>query len=390
MTRYTPAEVFPPGEVLREELEARGWTQLDLGEILGRPPRVVNEIITGKRSITPETAKGLADAFGTSAQFWMNLESRWQLSRVREQDISVSRRAKLFSAAPIKEMVRRNWIPETSNIEVLESRVLEFMSMKSLEEAPDYLAHAARKSTAYGEATTPAQRAWLRRALQLARALVVSPFTPSSFEAGLDRLRDLRRNPEDVREISRVLAEMGVRFVVIEPLAGTRIDGACQWLDERSPVVAISLRYDRIDWFWFTLMHELGHVKARDGVNRDACLDVDLVGEGAAERRKARPKSEVAADEFAEDNLIPRTDLDNFVARVSPLYSREKILGFAARMGVHPGIVVGQLHHRTELNGGLSYTHFRPMLAKVRSIITRVALTDGWGCTTSIGENVHG
>lgn len=389
MTRYTPAEVFPPGEVLREELEARGWTQLDLGEILGRPPRVVNEIITGKRSITPETAKGLADAFGTTAQFWMNLESRWQLSRVREQDISVSRRAKLFSAAPIKEMVRRNWIPETSNIEVLESRVLEFMGMKSLEEPPEDLAHAARKSTSYREMPTPAQRAWLRRALQLARALAVSPFTPSSFEAGLARLRDLRRNPEDVREIPRVLGEMGIRFVVIEPLAGTRVDGACLWLNERSPVVAISLRYDRIDWFWFTLMHELGHVKARDGVNRTACLDVDLVGEGA-EHRKERPKSELAADEFAEENLIRRTDLDSFVARVCPLYSREKILGFAARMGVHPGIVVGQLHHKTEQKGGLSYTHFRPMLAKVRSIITRVALTDGWGCTTSVGESGHG
>src|SRR5258708_40362687 len=89
MTRFTAAEVFPPGEVLKEELEARGWTQLDLGEILGRPPRVVNEIIAGKRGITPETAKGLADAFGTSPQFWMNLESAWQLSRVREQDVGV-------------------------------------------------------------------------------------------------------------------------------------------------------------------------------------------------------------------------------------------------------------------------------------------------------------
>lgn len=76
-----PAEVFHPGEFLRDELEARGWTQADLAEILGRPLKTVNEVIVGKKAITPETARGLAAAFGTSAQFWMNLESAYQLHR---------------------------------------------------------------------------------------------------------------------------------------------------------------------------------------------------------------------------------------------------------------------------------------------------------------------
>ena len=96
MSNLIAAEVFPPGEILREEIEARGWTQTDLAEILGRPPRLVNEIIAGKRAISPETAQGLGDAFGTGAQFWMNLESAWQLSRVKEQDGDVARRAKLY------------------------------------------------------------------------------------------------------------------------------------------------------------------------------------------------------------------------------------------------------------------------------------------------------
>ena len=78
-TKTTPAEVFPPGDFVREELEARGWTQDDLAEILGRPQRLVSEVITGKRAITAETAKGLGEAFGTSAQFWMNLEAAHRL-----------------------------------------------------------------------------------------------------------------------------------------------------------------------------------------------------------------------------------------------------------------------------------------------------------------------
>lgn len=70
-----PAEVFPPGEFLREELDGRGWTQADFAEILGRPPRLVNEIIQGKRRITPETANRLAAALGTSPEFWLHLEA---------------------------------------------------------------------------------------------------------------------------------------------------------------------------------------------------------------------------------------------------------------------------------------------------------------------------
>jgi addiction module HigA family antidote len=95
-----PAEVFPPGEFIREELEARGWTQTDLAEILGRPFRLVNEIISGKRSITPETAVGLGQAFGTGPQFWMNLESSYRLSLVKGEDHDVSRRAKRLAESP--------------------------------------------------------------------------------------------------------------------------------------------------------------------------------------------------------------------------------------------------------------------------------------------------
>ena len=56
MVERTPTEVFPPGEFIKEELEARGWTQTDLAAILGRPFQLVNDIITAKRTITPETA----------------------------------------------------------------------------------------------------------------------------------------------------------------------------------------------------------------------------------------------------------------------------------------------------------------------------------------------
>ncbi len=75
MKERRPAESFPPGEFIRDELEARNWTQEDLAEVMGRDLRLVNEVITGKRGITPETAKGLGEVLETSAQYWMNLQS---------------------------------------------------------------------------------------------------------------------------------------------------------------------------------------------------------------------------------------------------------------------------------------------------------------------------
>ena len=80
MKKRVPAEVFKPGDLIKEELRARGWTQVDLAEILGRTTSSVNEIITGKRGITVYSAKGLGAAFGTSALFWLNMETAYRLS----------------------------------------------------------------------------------------------------------------------------------------------------------------------------------------------------------------------------------------------------------------------------------------------------------------------
>src|SRR5436853_3101586 len=111
MALRRPAEVFPPGDFLQEELEERGWTQTDLAAILDRPPRLVNEIIAGKRAITPETARGLAAAFGSSPEYWMNLESSYQLWRAGDdQGDAVARRARLYELAPIGDLERRGWI----------------------------------------------------------------------------------------------------------------------------------------------------------------------------------------------------------------------------------------------------------------------------------------
>jgi HTH-type transcriptional regulator / antitoxin HigA len=375
----TPAEVFPPGEFIKEEIEARGWSQVELAEILGRPPRLISELIAGKRAITPETARGLGDAFGTGAQFWMNLESSYRLAQVKsDSSNAVSRRAKLYAKAPVKEMMRRHWIEPTENIDVLQKRVLDFFHIESLEQEPQLLPHAARKSTSYAS-HTPAEQAWLSRAMQLAQAINVKTFSEMAFAAALSRLKTLLRDPEGTRQVPPILAEAGVRFLTIETLPQTRIDGACLWLNENSPVIAMSLRFDRIDAFWHTLLHECAHLKYRHGIEDGLMLDVNLVGEDT-ENRDEQSVAETQADEFAANFSIQKSELDNFIMRVRPLFSKAKIQGLAARLDVHPGIVVGQLQHRR----AIPYSHNREMLTKVRHIVIEAALTDGFGNILSL------
>lgn len=382
MSERVPVENFPPGEFIREELEAREWTQEVLAEVIGRSPRLVSEVMSGKRAITPETARALGDAFGTSAQLWMNLESAYRLSQVRDGDKAVARRSRLYGWAPVKEIGRRHWIEYSTNIEVLEGRVLEFFEAQNFDSPPRPFRHAARKATPYGTAESPAQCAWLYRAKRLAGAVSVNPYTRAGLLSGMNRLRGLRHAAEETRRVPQILAESGVRFIVIEHTAQSRIDGAAFWLDEKSPVVVVSLRYDRIDSFWFTLIHELMHILNKDsGPEDEPIVDTDLVGERAVADASKKSKIELRASNEAADFLIPKVELEDFIARVRPLYSKKAILGFAELAGVHPGLVVGQLQHREEI----LWSHSREMLEKVRGIVTGAALTDGWGHTLPAG-----
>ncbi len=93
ITNRPVAQVFPPGDFIREELDARGWTQRDLAEIIDRPLQAVNAIVNGKKEITPATAVALAAAFDTSPEFWLNLESAYQLTKVGQADPAIKARA---------------------------------------------------------------------------------------------------------------------------------------------------------------------------------------------------------------------------------------------------------------------------------------------------------
>jgi HTH-type transcriptional regulator/antitoxin HigA len=355
-----PAEVFPPGLYIKEEMEARGWSQADLAEIMGRPVQVVNEILTAKKSITPDTAKELAAAFDVHPQLFLNLDNLYRLSLSKTETDKVTRRARLFAKAPVRELIKRGWITGSADLDELERQVCEFLGIASLDdESP--CSFAARKGDGYEEVSA-SQVAWFCRCRHLARRrLPTASFDATAFRRVAAALPQEFADENSLVRLPEYLARHGVTLILLEPLPGTKIDGAAFWLDDH-PVVAVSVRYDRVDSFWFTLMHELAHIVLHGPGH--ATLDLDLVGPSAT-ARDDKPDTEQEADRQAAEWLVSPVELTKFVAETSPYYSHDRIVAFAGRLKVHVGVVVGQLQYRGEIGWG----HSRKFLVKVRHIL---------------------
>jgi HTH-type transcriptional regulator/antitoxin HigA len=345
-----PARIVPPGRIIERELEARGWTQKDLAEIMGRPPQAINEIVRGRKRITPETAHQLAEAFGTSPEVWINLESRYRLQLAGEEqaDATIAQKSRIYGRVPVSELIRRSWIMTAESIDDLERKVCAFLEIDSLDQEP--LVVAAFRHAPTREPELNAQIAWIQRVKQLARAQTVGAYDTTKLQAELPTIISHAAEAQDMADLPQLLLGMGVHFVIVPHLQHTFIDGAAFTL-EGHPVVALTLRYDRIDSFWFTLLHELAHVVAGHG--------------GIILDNLDRPNGNATEDEanqLARDWLIDPGAYAGFVRVTQPYFSRAKVSRFAQRLKRHPGIVLGRLQH----DGLVPYRNLRALLIKVR------------------------
>ena len=369
MPKRTPALDYPPGQIIRDKLKGRGWTQGDLAEIMGRPERLISELIGGKKEITAETAMGLATAFDEEdALYWMNLHSAYLLTITKPLKKSVGRRAGLYLRFPIRELLKRKWIEPSDNIGVVEANVCKFFRIKGIGDKLQ-LFHDEPVARLYVNEVI--QAAWLYRARELAETVKSEAYSEHNLRDVLAELRSLLIAPEEIRNVPHMLANAGVRFVIVESLPGADVDGAVFWMNE-TPVIALSLRIDRLNEFWFLLRHEIEHILRRDGLV-DVEVEVDLTER--IRRNEAMSPGDRYANYAAAEFLVANDKCNLFISAERPLYSEQNILSFAQDIGVHPAIIVGQL----QLRDGLPAIPFRKHAIKIREIITSEAVTDGWG-----------
>ena len=180
----TPAEVFPPGDYLCEELEARAWTVTDFAQVIDRPVQAVSEILNNRKEIT-ETAREIAAALGTSPELWLGLQNAYRLHSVRNDPhlTALQRRAELRRRLPARRGTKKGWIPQTKDLDLVEAEVCRFLRIRDLDEQPHWQI-AARRSNESEETLTPSQFAWIARAATRAETIKIRRFDG----AGLERL----------------------------------------------------------------------------------------------------------------------------------------------------------------------------------------------------------
>lgn len=370
-----------PGQLLKALLEERGWNQRVLAIVLGVDDSAVYRLINDKRPFTAEIAITLGELFGVAPERFLDLQKEYDLGRARlttRPDPGRSMRAQLFGDLPVAEMISRGWLDadDVRNVPRVEAALTTFFGASTVNDI-EILPHAAKRTATFAP-VSPAQLAWLYRVRQIASEMIVPRYSHEAVRQAVSKLSTLLHAPEEARKAPRILAESGIRFCLVESLPNAKIDGVCFWLNSYSPVIALSLRYDRIDNFWFVLRHELEHVLRCHGQTA-AMLDIDLEGERASTSDSVA-EEERQANGAAQDFCVPIEKMSRFVARKEPLFAERDLLGFARTLNVHPGLVAGQLQRVTG-----RYDRFRNHLVKIRSAVAPSAMVDGWGDVAPVG-----
>ena len=331
-----------PGEVLLEEIEARGMSQKELAARLGRPPQVVNEIIRGKKGITPDTAVGLGKVLGIDPQYWINLETDYRMTLARNREAeALADNVRWLDAYPIREMIKRGWITAGRDRVSRLKALLAFLEMAvpeplAYQEAVGFRITAAAQKRVSGGALA----VWLRKGELEARKRSTADYDPDAFRAVLDRIRVMTEDPPKkfVPAMTDLCAQAGVALCLVPELPKSGANGAARWLNDRKALIQMSIRGKWADIFWFTFFHEACHLLQHRTRRR-------IVIDGIADPDTAELEAE--ADIFARNLLIPPDAWETFCA--SGAFNPPSIRSFARSVGIAPFIVVGRLQKEKRL-----------------------------------------
>lgn len=322
-----------PVEAIKFRMEQAGLSQKDLVPCLGSRSRV-SEVLSGKRELTLAMIRSLNRHVGIPAEVLIGRSRVALPTNLSDLD---------FSRFPVREMERRGafrgfgaeqgTVGEKAEeaIRWLISRVGGFSAV------PQF---ALRKNDAMRLNAKLDHHALLGWSLQVLReATEISTSIPYSVESLSDRFIEtlvafsvLDDGPRHARDY---LNKAGIVLITLRHLPRTYLDGAVFQKKDGSPVIALTLRYDRLDNFWFVLLHEIGHIKLGHISAEHSWIadDLDLTG--------ADSTQEHDADEFAAKALLQ----DDFDLDQRETLTAAEVIQYARAHGVHPAIVAGRIQH---------------------------------------------
>jgi HTH-type transcriptional regulator/antitoxin HigA len=324
-----PASLPDPIEAIKFRIEQQNLTQRDMIPFIGSRSKV-SEVLSGKRTLTLSMMRALHTNLGIPAKVLL-----------QERDSSLLEESEIdWNCFPVQEIVSRGWVENRSrNVrEQAEEIMRDFFSQLGKVKAAVAMFRKSDHVRSARSMDEYALRSWSARVVIKARQTPLK----TGFITGtvdLDFMREVARlswsenGPVLAREY---LANHGIPLIVEPHLPRTYLDGAAILVDSNSPIIGLSLRHDRIDNFWFCLMHELAHIAHHLGGDVSSFFD-DLDVENQGDQR------EKEADELAGEALIPRDLWENSPAK--NYRSPEAAEHLAKKAHIHPAIVAGRMRH---------------------------------------------
>lgn len=336
-----PIEAPDPISAILFRMQEQGLKQADLVPYFGTRSRV-SEVLGRKRPLTVNMIRALSSGLGISTETLVGV-GETEVTQTEKDEVDWGR-------FPIKEMVARGWLQKLSNkaIKSTEELVQGFISNVGVE-----FGSSAFRRTLGGDAYSPATKyalyAWLARVIQKAREKksTLGSFDrdrlSATFMRELAQLSWFERGPVLAVEY---LEKHGIAVVIEPHLKGTLLDGAAMQDEDGTPIVGLTLRFDRLDNFWFTLLHEVAHIWKH--VDREETF-LDNLDSSSEDRR------EVEANRIAKEALIPRVAWKRSDAYLNP--SNLTIDMLSRELKIHPAIIAGRLRKERE-----NYTIFNDLV----------------------------
>ncbi len=328
-----------PGELLEETLEEIGMSQAELSNRLGRPVQALNEIIKGKKSITPATAIELEDVLKIPAHIWVGLEAEYQMVKAKQEELKVMQaETALLEKFPYLDLSRLGFVQKTKDPIKKVDALRSFFSVANLSRIGHVSAYeSAFRVTGHKNITHESIASWIQAGRIEAETIETEPFDKAKLKKTLAAIKEsmlLESINETLSVCKALLASCGVAFVLMPHFKNTGAQGATFWMNNKSKaVLMMSLRGKNSDRFWFSFFHEIGHILLHN--KREMFIEN---GYDTPELRQ----QEEEANRFARDFLIPKRSFEAFVKN-GEYKSRESVSAFAKSLNIKTSIVAGRL-----------------------------------------------
>jgi HTH-type transcriptional regulator/antitoxin HigA len=337
---FDPDWASPPGVTIADILAARSLSREHLAKAIDVPLEAVQRILLGLDSIDGEIAHKLSGFLGSSPSFWLRREEQYQsdLERFRQAQTNVAEEA-WVKQFPLREMTNLGWIPQSRSLAEAAKLCLKFFDVPNVPSWHERYAGNAKavafRISSSGKTEPGSVCAWLRWAELVASRTPTAAWDPETFRRSLPEIRRLswlKRPSIFLPRLRKICAASGVSLVVARTPKGCPASGATRFLGPTRALIVLSFRYRSDDQFWFTFFHEAGHLLLHGP-------DALFLEDGS----EVTSLEESEANLFAERVLIPEQHADEF-ANMHP--TRQNVISFSRRVGVAPGVVVGQLQHK--------------------------------------------